>query len=117
MSRRAADVHQELEKHKTETAGLNRWQVRQLEAAQEFLTKVLRNGDLIPGNMKLNELLERGLFDLEKEFMIRERPRFPEIIEDMELIDLSKKSDQEKAETDRRICLDLLQWMAEKWWK
>jgi len=114
VSERAAEVHRFREIRKTET-GLNKWQVRQHIAAQEFMKKVIRNRDIIPGKMKLNELLGRGLFDLERDYMIRERPRYPEIIGDMELIDLSKENDRERAETDRRICLDLLRWMAEKW--
>jgi len=114
VSERAAEIHRILEIRKTAT-GLNKWQVRQLIAAQGFLTKVLRSRDIIPEKMKLNELLGRGLFDLEKEYMIRESPRFSEIIGDLNLIDLSKETDRERAETDRRICLDLLHWMARKW--
>ena len=113
VSERAAEIHRILEIRKT--TGLNKWQVRQLIAAQAFLTKVLRNRDIIPEKMTLNELLGRGLFDLEKEYMIREKPRFSEIIGDLNLFDLSKENDRERAETNRRICLDLLHWMAGKW--
>ncbi len=41
-SSRAAEVHRILEARRIETTGISRWKIRQVEAAQEFLNKVLR---------------------------------------------------------------------------
>jgi hypothetical protein len=113
---RTEEALHRLNTRKSEFVGLNGLQARQFAAAEEFMSKVIRNRDLLPSNVTLLELLKRGLFEWEQEGMLRDRLRFPEIIEDLELMVPNKGMD-EKLQNERRICLDLLHWMAEKRWK
>jgi hypothetical protein len=113
---RTEEALHRLNTRKSEFVGLNGWQARRFAAAEEFMSKVIRNRDLLPSNVTLLELLKRGLFEWEQEGMLRDRLRFPEIIEDLELMVPNKGMD-EKLQNERRICLDLLHWMAEKRWK
>lgn len=93
-----------------------KWEERKLSHAVQLLEKVIRNRDIFPEQITIRELVERGLFDLEWEGMVRMKPRFFEIVEDMECMDLSGEKDVFTADSERKAHIDLLHEMAGRWW-
>ena len=114
---RAEELLRIVEEGMASCLGKNRkWQDRQLAHAGQLLEKVIRNRDIFPAQITVTELIERGLFDLEWEGMVRASPRFVEIIEDMECMDLSTEKDAIASDAERRSHIDLLHEMAGRWW-
>lgn len=93
-----------------------KWEERKLSHAVQLLEKVMRNKDIFPEQITIRELIEKGLFDLEWEGMVRMKPRFIEIIEDMECMDLTSEKDVSISDVERRAHIELLHEMARRWW-